>query len=123
MSSRRVSRAQRLMTALILAAALVLGFGVATVTGVRWLGGIVLLVGGTWCARRLWPIAGPCRTVVIAAVYIFAFAASHPLGHVIGTWPSVILVAVVCGAVTYALGIGPASRRVSTTDPSTNSTR
>jgi hypothetical protein len=111
------------MTALILAAALVLGFGVATVTGVRWLGGIVLLAGGAWCARRLWPIAGLWRTAVIAVVYILAFAGSHPLGHVIGMWPSVILVAVVCGAVTYALGIGPASRRVSTTDPSTNSTR
>jgi hypothetical protein len=111
------------MTALILATALVLGFGVATVTGVRWLGGIVLLVGGVWCARRLWQIARLWRTAVIAVVYIFAFAASHPLGHVIGTWPSVLVVAAVCGAVTYVLGIGPASRRVSTTDPSTNSTR
>jgi hypothetical protein len=108
---------RRLVVASVVALALILGFAVATVTGVRWLGGLVLLGAGLWCAWRLWPVAGVWRTVVIAIVYVVAFAVSHPLGHVIGTWPSVIVVAVVAGVVAYVLGIGPGSSRVSTTSP------
>lgn len=113
----------RLLVAVAVAASLVLGFALASVTGVRWLGGIVLLAGGLWCAWRLWPVAGPWRTVVVGLVYVAGFALSHPLGHVIGTWPSVAVVALAAGAVAYALGRRPGSSRVSTTSPPTSSTR
>ena len=114
---------RRAVVACVVALSLMVAFAVASLTGVRWLGGIVLLAGGLWCAWRLWPVAGAWRTVVIAAVYVLAFAVSHPLGHLIGTWPSVLVVAVVSGAVAYVLGIRPGSRRVSTTSPPTSSTR
>jgi len=111
MSTRRV------VVAVVVALSLVVGFAVASLTGVRWLGGVVLLVGGVWCAWRLWPVAGGWRTVVIAVVYVAGFAVSHPLGHVIGTWPSVVVVAIIAGAVAYGLGMRPTSRRDSTTSP------
>jgi UPF0716 family protein affecting phage T7 exclusion len=47
---------------------------------------------------------------------------SHPLGHVIGTWPSVLLVGAITATVAYAL-IRPTGRRVSTTPPPVTSTR
>lgn len=109
---------RRALVACVVGLGLILGFGVATVTGVRWLGGIVLLAAGVWCAWRLWPVAGVWRTIVIAVVYVAAFAVSHPLGHVIGTWPSVVLVAVVAGLVAYALG----TRRRSSRDGTTRAT-
>lgn len=86
---------------------LVLGFAVAVVSGVRPLGGVVLLVGGIWCAIQLYRLAGLWRTVVVGLVYTAAFALSHPLGDVIGSWPSVFLVALVTGLVAY--GIVPRS--------------
>lgn len=105
------------MVAFVVALSLIVGFAVATLTGVRWLGGIVLVAGGLWCAWRLWSVAGVWRTLVIAVVYVAAFAVSHPLGHVIGTWPSVIVVALIAAVTTYVLGMRPESKRVSTTSP------
>ena len=52
--------------------------------------------------------------LVLAVVYVAALVVSHPLGRVIGTWPSVLLVAAVTGIVAYVL-IRPTGRRVSTT--------
>ena len=108
---------RRVMVAFVVALSLIVGFAVATLTGVRWLGGIVLLAGGLWCAWRLWSVAGVWRTLVIAVVYVAAFAVSHPLGHLIGTWPSVILVALIAAVTAYVLGMRPDSKRVSTTSP------
>lgn len=109
--------ARRFVVSVVVALSLVIGFAVASVTGARWLGGVVLVVGGLWCAWRLWPVAGVWRTGVIAVVYVVAFAVSHPLGHTIGTWPSVVVVALIAGAVAYVLGMRPTSSRDSTTSP------
>ncbi len=49
----------------------------------------------------MWRPAGPWRTVIVGVVYIAAFALSHPLGDLIGTWPSVIVVAAVTGVVAF----------------------
>ena len=83
---------------------LVLGFVVAVASGARMLGGVVLLVGGGWCAWRLWRMAGPVRTIIIGLVSVAAFTVSHPLGDVIGTWPSLIVVSVVAALTAYCVG-------------------
>jgi hypothetical protein len=106
----------------VAAASLVLGFAVAQATGARWLGAIVLVAGGMWCAVTMWRIVGPARMAVVAVVYVVAFIVSHPLGRVIGPWPAVIVVAVVTGLVAYAM-MRPTSSRVSRTSPPTNSMR
>lgn len=82
---------------LVAALSLIVGFAVADVTGVRPLGGIVLLVGGAWCAIRWNRARGLAITVALAVLYAFLFVFSHVLGDLIGTWPAVFTVAAVMG--------------------------
>jgi len=107
---------------LVAAGSLVVSFAVAQATGLRWLGAIVLIAGGLWCAMRMLPISGPVRTLVLGVVYVAAFAGSHPLGKAIGSWPAVLLVAVATGVVGYLL-MRPTGSRVSMTEPPETSTR
>jgi hypothetical protein len=93
----------RFRIALTTALTLVVGFAVASVTGNRALGGVVLVVGGALCAWWMWREAGAARTLVTLAAALVLFVLSHPLGRVIGAWPSVLLVAAVAGAVAYSL--------------------
>ena len=84
------------------AACLPAGFGVAVATGVRPLGGIVLLVlaglAGRWSGQ---PLRRQARWY---AVVLVCFVASHLLGHVIGAWGAVAVVtAVATGAYFAAL--------------------
>jgi hypothetical protein len=112
----------RILVSTVVALSLVLGFAVAQVTGVRWVGGVVLVVGGLWCALRIRRQRGIGPTVLVGVVYVAAFAVSHPLGAAIGTWPAVLVTAGVSGAVAYAV-MRPTGSRVSTTAPPTRSTR
>jgi hypothetical protein len=118
---------RRLQVAIVVAVSLTAGFAVAQSTGMRWLGGVVLLLGGVWAAIQLGRQAGAWRTTVVGIAYAVAFAASHPLGHAIGTWPAVLLVSAAAGAIAWLLGArpqtGPAGSRVSTTTPPVSSTR
>lgn len=82
---------------------LVLGFAVASLTGSRPLGGVVLVLGGILCAWLMLREAGLRATVVTLVAVLVLFVLSHPLGLVIGSWPSVLLVATVAGAIAYAL--------------------
>jgi hypothetical protein len=88
---------------------LVLGFAVAQLTGVRALGGIVLVAGCAWCALR-WLRVGRPRTVALVVVYVAAFVLAHVIAGTLGAWPSVLLVAAVVGAATYALADSAAPR-------------
>ena len=97
---------------------LLLGFAVAEATGVRALGGIVLVAGCAWCAVRWLRAAGPARTALLVAVYLGAFVLSHVVADVLGAWPSVLLAAAVTGLAAYALadraaggGVSPARAR------------
>jgi len=90
---------------------LLLGFAVAQLTGVRPLGGIVLVAGCAWCALR-WLRVGRPRTVALVVIYVGGFALSHVIADRLGTWPSVLLVAAVVGAAAYVLA-DSASPRVS----------
>lgn len=88
---------------LVAAATFLAAFGVADVTGVRALGGLVLVAGGAWCALRVRPAAGTPRTIALVAFALVAFVASHPLGDVLGAWPAVVLVAAAVGFATVRL--------------------
>lgn len=93
----------RVRTPIVASLALVLGFAVAQGTGVRWLGGIVLLAGAIWCALAWRAAAGQLVAALAILVYVVGFAVSHPLGVLIGAWPSVVLVAVVCGVLAWLM--------------------
>lgn len=88
-------------TAPIAALSLVLGFAVADVTGVRPLGGVVLVAAVAWCARRWLRTVGAAVTGGLVFTYLLGFALSHVLGHAIGAWPAVLVVALSVGAVVF----------------------
>ena len=67
------------MTWPIASGSLLLGFGVAQLTGVRPLGGIVLVVGCGWCALRWLHTAGRARTAALVFIYLAMFALSHDI--------------------------------------------
>ena len=93
----------RLTAALLAAATLIIGFAVASLTGNRALGGIVLVIGGAVCAWLWWRIAGPWRAAACVAIAGVAFVVSHPLGAVLTSWGAVVLVSVVTAGAAYAL--------------------
>jgi hypothetical protein len=88
----------------IAALSLVAGFAVADLTGVRPLGGLVLVAAAAWCAARWHRRAGTGRAAALVAFYAAAFAASHALGDVLGAWGAVVTVAALVGAAAWALG-------------------
>jgi len=96
--------APRVALPLAAAVTFVAGFGVAELTGVRALGGAVLLAGGVWCARLAYRLAGAGATAVLIVFALALFVGSHPLGHVIGAWPAVIVSAAVVAAASAAVG-------------------
>lgn len=85
----------------VAAGALLLGFAVAEVTGTRALGGVVLLAGGAWCGLRWLRAHGLPRALGLVGIFLVGFVAAHPLGHAIGSWPAVVLVAALVGAVAW----------------------
>jgi hypothetical protein len=94
---------------LIATASFLLGFAVAEVTGVRAIGGFVLLAGAVVCARIAVPVAGWGPTAALLVVALALFAVSHPLGEAIGTWPAVVVTAVLAGLAAAAV-VRPAAR-------------
>jgi hypothetical protein len=87
----------------VAAAAFLAGFGVAELTGVRAIGGLVLLAGGAWCAWATLRIAGPAATTALIVIALALFVVSHPLGHVIGAWPAVLVSAAAVALAAAAL--------------------
>jgi Flp pilus assembly protein TadB len=86
-------QAERLPTAVLAAAGLIAGFGVAIGTGSRPLGGVVLAAFGLTCIY-VWLRRDGRRTALrLTIVGLVAFVISHGLGLLIGAWPSVLLVA------------------------------
>ena len=85
----------------IAAGALLLGFSVADVTGVRALGGIVLFRGALVCGLRWRLLLGLPRALGLVAAFLAAFALSHPLGDAIGAWPAVFVVSAAVGGIAW----------------------
>ena len=94
---------QRATVPLAAAATFIAGFGVAELTGVRAIGGLVLIVGGAWCGRAALSIAGPRRAIALLAIALALFVISHLLGRAIGAWPAVVMSAAAVAVATGAL--------------------
>lgn len=90
---------------LVASATLIIGFAVARATGVVWLGGIVLVIGGLWCAWQWWRSIGIVPALIGVLVYFVAFVLSHPFAKIVGAWPSTIIVAVVAGLVACLIEV------------------
>src|SRR4051812_35150221 len=97
----------------IAAGALLLGFAVAQATGVRALGGVVLFLGALACGLRWRALLGLPRALALVGVFLAGFVVAHPLAHVLGSWPAVIVVAAAVGAVAWRVADMPAGAPVS----------
>jgi hypothetical protein len=89
-------------TAPVAAASLIVGYAVAAGTGSRFMGGLVLLIGGLWCLQAWTRRRGARTATMLAVVGLGVFVASHVLALVLGAWPSVLLVAAVMAAVVWS---------------------
>lgn len=96
---------------LVASATLIIGFAVARATGVVWLGGVVLVLGGLWCAWQWKRTLGVFPALLGVLVYFMAFVLSHPFAKLVGAWPSTIIVAAVAGALACLIEVR-ASRRL-----------
>lgn len=86
-------------TAAVTAVGLVGGWLTARESGFRPLGGVVLGAAGVWAGRTWLARDGAAVTAGLSALYLAAFAGSHPLAKKIGAWPAVLSVtAVASGA-------------------------
>lgn len=81
----------------------VLGFAIASLTGVRPLGGLLLLAGALWCATRWWRGAGPAVAIGLGLAYFAAFVVSHRFADVVGAYPSVLILGAALGGACWAL--------------------
>jgi hypothetical protein len=88
---------------LVAVVAFLAGFGVAELTGVRAVGGLVLVLGAFVCARATLPVAGRGPTFALLLVALVLFVLSHPLGDEIGTWPAVVVTGVLAGLAAAAV--------------------
>ena len=93
----------RVPTAAVAAGSLIGGYVVARDTGVRPLGGVVLLAGGAWCTRSWLASRGPVVAGALLVVAVAAFAGSHPLAKRVGAWPAVLSVSAVTAAAAWGL--------------------
>ena len=98
-----MSTGTRVPTALLLALGLVLGFGLAEATGLRWLGGLVMLAANLLAIPAWLAVGGTRLAVGLTVVFWACMVLSHPLAHLIGTWPSVLTVSLVAAATAWFL--------------------
>lgn len=82
--------------------ALLLGFAVADLTGVRPLGGVVLFAGALWCGLRWRAVRGLPVALALVGLFLALFALSHRLGDLIGAWPSVLVVSSAMAVAAWA---------------------
>lgn len=88
-------------TSPIVAAGLIGGYGVASTTGVRPLGGLVLLAAGGLAGWIWWQRCSKLSVAALSGVFIGAFIASHPLAKKLGAWPSVLTATAIAAAITW----------------------
>ena len=101
----------------VAAGSLLAGFGVAEATGVRALGGVVLVAGASWCALRWRQSAGGARTVALLLVYLGTFVGAHlhVMRDTVGPWPTVLIAAAVTGFAVWALADAAVGRSAAAT--------
>ncbi len=88
-------------TALLAGASLAAGFAVAELTGVRALGGLVLVAAVLVCALG-WRRSGAWVAAGLVGLYLVLFVASHVLAGPLGAWTSVLLVSAAMAAASFA---------------------
>jgi hypothetical protein len=93
-------------TAPVAGGSFVLGYAVVLATGSRFLGGVVLLLGGLLCARAWTLRHGPRTASALLGIAFVAFVASHLLGLAIGAWPAVLLTAAGMAAAAWVWADG-----------------
>lgn len=96
-------------TAPVAGLALVVGFVVAETTGVRMLGGLVLLAGLAACAVMWRSRLGWGSAITLSTVFLAAFVGSHLLARAIGAWPAVLTAAAVTFLAVWAVDRGRAA--------------
>lgn len=100
--SNRLPSPVAVPSAALVAAGLLGGYGVARATGVRPLGGVVLAACGTAAGRTWLASGGPATATNLGILYGASFGLSHPLAKKLGAWPSVLTVAAVNAAASWA---------------------
>jgi hypothetical protein len=99
----------------VAAGSLLAGFGLAQATGVRALGGVVLVAGAGWCALRWRQSAGPARTAALLGVYLASFVGAHVIADPVGAWPAVLIAAGVTGLAVWVMADAAVARRAGAT--------
>jgi len=94
------------MPAFLTFLALTLGFAVADLTNVRWLGGLFLIGIGAYAVFLMNRVAGAPRTSIGVVVVVGGFIVSHALGSVLGSDRTLILVASVCALLIFMIASG-----------------
>jgi hypothetical protein len=104
MSTSTLTRT-RFPSSLLVAVGLAAGFGIAQGTGIRALGGAVLVACGVgaaalWVRRRGWAVA-----VGLGLLYLAAFVLAHVLALGVGlnAWLAVALVTLTAAGVTFGV--------------------
>lgn len=92
---------ERLPTAPLAAAGLIIGYGVAVATGSRPLGGVVLAAFGLTCIAVWLRRDGRRVALQLTGVGLLAFAVSHVLALLIHPWPAVLVMAALTAAVCW----------------------
>ena len=85
------------------AVGLIVGFALANAGVDRLIAGGVLVAFGVVAAVLMGRTGWPWRIPLAGGVYAAAFAMAHPLALIAGTWPAVVIAAIVSGAATYEL--------------------
>jgi tetrahydromethanopterin S-methyltransferase subunit C len=92
-----------LLTAPLAATGLIAGYTVATASGARPLGGLVMAGFGIVCIR-VWLMRDGRRTAaILTATGLLAFGLSHVGAEVVGAWPAVLLAAAATAGACWRL--------------------
>src|SRR6056297_147255 len=90
--------ARRWIIAALPAAGLITGFALAEAGMPRMWAGVVLVAFGVVAAVLMGKRGWPWRVPVAGVVYAAAFALAHPFALIVGTWPAVVIGAIISGA-------------------------
>ena len=93
----------RAIPAFLVFIALTLGFALAELTDIRWLGGMVMIAIGAFAVFLMIRISGVRQVLIGFAVVVVGFFLSHVLGPMLGSSGALILVATTCSVVVYLL--------------------
>lgn len=97
------SALKRVIPSLLVFSALTLGFAIADLTNIRWLGGLVMVGIGAIAFYLMKQEAGILRSLIGVLVVIVGFVMSHVLGSVLSSYGALFLVASVCAVVIFLL--------------------